>query len=490
MTTTTATHPVATRDPVDASRGGRSRGITGRLARFVSSTGYADLPAHVVRLAKQSFLDTVGIALNGMNEAAPRILAQFARDEGAAPRATVMLLGFRTSACHAALVNGTAADIEGYSDVSVVRMHHPSVSPLAAVWALGEQLSSSGRDVLTAHVLGVEVANKIAAGVRPGLAQKGWHPLAVLGTFGAAAAAARLLGLDAERTGHALGIAGSEASGMRVSNGTMSKAYGAGRSARDGLAAALLAARGFTGAADVIEGRDGFLQTFGDGVSGEGIIERLGSPYDFESPGIALKKFPSCTRSHSSIQAVLNLRQAHGLAPDGVRAIECLVTPAVMDYLKFPAPRDKFEAKYSLEYCVASAIVRGTIDLESFEERRLSDPVVRSLMKKTKVAVWSEFARDGYSPAYAPNGCVAKITTDDGRTLVERVDKDPWDPLVTPPTWEDVVAKFTAMARPALGTARLRSVVSMVSHLEELTSVADLMALLGEPPGSVGDREK
>ncbi|HSQ04202.1 MAG TPA: MmgE/PrpD family protein, partial [Burkholderiales bacterium] len=300
--------------------------ITRKIAQFVASAEFEQLPAEVVRLAKCSFLDTLGIALGGMSEPAPRILCRFAQQQGGEAQATVLAQGFRTTAPYAALVNGTAADIAGFSDISVIQMTHPSVSICPAVWAIGEQAHASGKVALLAHVLGVEVADKIGAGVKPGFQLRGWHPLAVLNTFGAAAACGKLLGLDAEQLSNALGIAGAEASGMRVAMGTMSKAYGAGRSARDGVTAALLAQLGYTGPQNVIEGRDGFLQTFGDGASGDAILEHLGDPYEFVSPGITLKKFPACTRSHNGIQGMLNLRARHGLTPQDIAAVECLVT--------------------------------------------------------------------------------------------------------------------------------------------------------------------
>src|SRR5512146_1827839 len=206
--------------------------ITRKLSEFAAGAQFKNLPSEVVRLAKHSFLDPLGVALGGMTEPAPGILSRFVRDQGGTPSATVLAQKFRTNAPNAALVNGTAGDIVGWSDISVIQMTHPSVSICAAVWAMGEQARAPGSTALLAHVLGVEVADKIGAGIRPQFQLQGWHPLAVLNTFGAAVAGSKLLGLDASGISNALGIAGAEASGMRVAMGTMSKAYGAGRSAR------------------------------------------------------------------------------------------------------------------------------------------------------------------------------------------------------------------------------------------------------------------
>jgi 2-methylcitrate dehydratase PrpD len=331
--------------------------------------------------------------------------------------------------------------------------------------------------VLLAHVLGVEVADKLGAGVKPGLQLKGWHPLAVLNTFGAAAACGRLLGLDVTGLSNALGIAGAEASGMRVAMGTMSKAYGAGRSARDGVTAAQLAKLGYTGPVNVIEGRDGFLQTFGDGASGEGILENFGKPYEFSAPGITLKKFPACTRSHNGIQGMLNLRNRHGFEAADVDAVECLVTPAVVDYLKFARPTSKFEAKYSMEFCLASVLLDGEVTVSSFTDERTRDPDIRALIDMITMNIWPEYAKDGYNPSYAPYGCVVNVTLKDGRRYTERVDKGPWEPE-TPPAWDDVATKFRSNARLVLVESAVEYAIEAVSNLEQMQDVGTLLQAL------------
>lgn len=458
--------------------------ITRRIAEFVHETDFSALPPEVVQLAKNSFLDTLGIALGGMTEPAPQLLRRYVEQQGGAPGASVLASGLRTSAPHAALVNGTAGDIVGWSDISVIQMTHPSVSICPAVWAVGEQVGASGREAIVAHVLGLEVADKIGAGVKPGFQLKGWHPLAVLNTFGCAVAAAKLLRLDANRIANAMGIAGAEASGMRVAMGTMSKAYGAGRSARDGVTAGLLAHLGYTGPTNVIEGRDGFLQTFGDGASGAGILEHMGKPYEFVSPGITLKKFPACTRSHNGIQGMLNLRQRHGFGANDVASVECLVTPAVVDYLKFPRPKSKFEAKYSMEFCLATVLRDGAVQISSFTDERVRDPQLVALMDRITMMVWPEYAKDGYNPSYAPYGCVVNVKLKDGRAFSERVDQGPWEPG-TSPGWDELVAKFRGNAELVLPARAVDQAVDMVSRLETLDDIGALMKLVGMK----GDRQ-
>lgn len=452
--------------------------VTRRIAEFAHAATFDALPGEVVQLAKNSFLDTLGIALGGMTERAPQILSRYVREQGGAADATVLAGGFRTSAPNAALVNGVAGDIVGWSDISVIQMTHPSVSICPAVWAVGERTRASGKAALLAHVVGLEVADKIGAGVKPGFQLKGWHPLAVLNTFGCAVAGGKLLGLDVDGLCNALGIAGAEASGMRVAMGTMSKAYGAGRAARDGVTAALLASLGYTGPADVIEGRDGFLQTFGDGASGAGILENLGDPYEFVSPGITLKKFPACTRSHNGIQGMLDLRRRHGFGAADIESVECLVTPAVVDYLKFPRPTSKFEAKYSMEFCLATVLRDNAVTIASFDDARVRDPELTALMQKITMKVWPEYAKDGYNPAYAPYGCIVTVRLQNGREFTERVDQGPWEPG-TSPGWDDLAQKFRGNAELVLERPVIDRALEMVANLEALEDIGALMSLLG-----------
>ncbi len=464
-----------TRGPA-AFEGGRLD-VTARLARFVAETRYEDLPSEVVASAKKSFLDTVGVCIGGSAEPGPRLLVRFVKDSGGNPAASVVGHGFRTSPQHAAWVNGTSADVNGWADFSVSHMSHPSVSVCPAVWALGESRRAPGREVLAAYILGVEVTNKIAAGVKPHFHRKGWHAIGVCGTFGAAAAAGKLLGLDAARMASALGIAGAEASGIKVSMTTMAKPYAAGRSARDGIGAAVLAGMGFTGPADVFEGRDGFLQTFGDGASGERILEHLGDPYEFVWPGLTFKAYPSCTHTHTAIEATLDLKRRHGIVPSDVAAVQCSVSPVVADFLAWTSPRDRIEARFSMQFCVASALVEGKVDAGNFTDEKVRSPEVVELMRKVRMDVSPELARLGYNPDVAPSGCTVTITLKDGRRYTKPVNRGPWEPP-NAPSWDDLAAKYRRCAGPVLPDARIAESIDLLARLEQLDDISRLMDVI------------
>jgi 2-methylcitrate dehydratase PrpD len=455
--------------------------ITGALVDFVVRTTLADVPRQVIERAKLSFFDAVGVAIGGSAEPGPRILARFVRDSGGAPSASVIGHGFKATPEYAAWVNGTSADVNGWADFSVAQMNHPTASVCPAVLALGEARAARGDEALLAYVLGVEISNKIAQGVKPGFHVKGWHALGVCNTFGAAAAAGKLLGLDRERLANAFGIAAAEASGVKASMVTMTKSYVAGGSARDGITAARLAGMGFTGPQDVIEARDGFLQTFGDGADGCAMLQNLGEPFEFESPGMTLKSYPSCTHTHTAIHAALALAREHGIRPEDVASVECAVTPAVYDFLQWHEPRNKTEAKFSMEFCVASALYEGKVVMDNFSDAKLASPEIQALMRKVTMIVSPELARLGYNPEIAPSGCIMTVRLKGGAEHVRRQYKGPWEPE-TPPDWEALAGKFRSCARNVVADERAEKAMALLRDLENVANVSVVMDLVrGDP---------
>ena len=449
--------------------------LTARLAEFAAATRYEDIPDEVIEGAKRSQLDTMGVALGGVAvDEAPRILGRFGKDLSASEDATVIGQGFKTSMSQAAHANGCAADVIGFSDVVTSTMNHPSASMCPALWALGEKLGSSGKAILAAHVIGVEIAGKIGHGLQPDFQKKGWEPRGLTNTFGAAAACSHLLGFDARQMANAFGICGAEASGMRAVKGTMSKSYINGMSARNGVEAALLTSRGFTGPRNVFEALDGVLQTFGDGASGEGIATNLGDPYEFVDPGLTYKAFPVCTCSHTTIEAVAKLKREHGFAPQDVESITCGTTPSVADWLPFTRPVNKFEAKYCMPFIVALTVVEGTVVVSAVNDEKVRDPIIVELMDKVTMKVLPEYAKHGYTPAHAPFGCLVTIRLTDGRVLSEQRDRSSWEPA-SPPSWEALVDKYKSCAGMVLEHDAVDRSIAIIAELGQANDIGRLM---------------
>src|SRR4051795_13516341 len=272
-------------------------GITERIGHIA----YADLPPEAVHWAKNAILDTIGVTLAGAAEPCTRIVARVLNT--GAERGECLIFGTdrRAALLDAALINGTAAHALDFDDVSNSMGGHPSAPIVPALFAAGETLDSTGRDIIAAYVAGFETETRIGRGVNLHHYEKGWHPTATLGVFGAAAACSHLIGLDRAKTAQALAIASSLASGIKANFGTMTKPLHVGHAARGGLFAAMLAREGFTANDAALEHRQGFLSVFnGAGnFNTDEILADWGRPYDLVSPGIGIKQHPCCGSTHS-----------------------------------------------------------------------------------------------------------------------------------------------------------------------------------------------
>ena len=463
--------------------------VTAEIARFAINTPAEDIPERLYDCAKRSQLDTIGVALGGVaDDRAANILGEHAKDvvnqENMSEGATVIGQGFKTAMPYAAQINGTAADVIGFSDVALETYNHPSPSICPPLWALGEsvgalsekmgqKLNMSGKDILTAHIIGLEIAEKIGRAVQPKFHQKGWEPRGVTNTFGAAAACARLLGLDVKTTANALGICGAEASGMRAVKGTMSKAYINGMSARNGIEAALLASRGYTGPTNVFEAKDGVMQTFGEGADGNKIWQALANPWEYDEPGITYKRYPVCTCTHPAIEATLKLRADHDLKPDDIESIQCSTTPGVCDWLPFTRPMHKFQGKYSMQFTVALAMFEGDMVLSSVTDEKVQDTSIRALMRKVSMDVLEEYGKAGYTPAHAPYGCRVEMKLNDGRIVAHQQDNPSW--ADNPPDWDGLAHKFTSCATLVLPEDKTAEAVELCDKLDKLDTIIPLM---------------
>src|SRR5262249_8155861 len=271
----------------------------------------------------------------GATEPAARAVQRVVEIDGAGPCA-VFGTSLRASAANAALANGTAAHALDYDDMCFVSLAHPSAPLVPAAWAAAEIAGASGRALLDAYRAGFEIEGRLGRAMNPRHYQRGWHCTSTLGTIGAAAAASRLLGLDAGATGHALAIAASEASGLKENFGTMVKPLHAGLAARNGVLAALLARGGLTASEQAIDGPQGFLHAMdGEGGALDDALADLGVRWEILDTGITVKLYPSCAGTHPSLDVILDLRREAGIAADDVDRVDIVVdsiTPTVLIY--------------------------------------------------------------------------------------------------------------------------------------------------------------
>ncbi len=447
---------------------------TEKLSKFIAETDFEYIPKEAVHVAKKAILDWAGVTIAGSNEPVTRILAEQVKRMGAIGEAGVICRAFRTSSDLAAWVNGTASHALDYDDTfpnAAGYNFHPTVPILSAVLALAEKMSVSGKDVLTAYIVGIEVESRIGASMGRYSSEIGWHPTPVIGTMGAVAASANILKLNMQRVRMALGIASSLSGGLLQNFGTMTKPLHAGNSAKNGIVAALLAKNGFTGNESIMERNFGFCSMFSGGkVNGLGKNEQdLGKTWHIISPGISFKPYPCCRSTHSSIDASLYLRNAPGVDASQVVKIICKTSPQHLKLARFHRPKSAYEGKFSIPYCIAAALLSGKVLLGDFAEEKVSDPEAQALLSKVEFLHPGEYNEDPMSLAQE---VVLKLSN--GAEYSCRVDTPKGDPQ-NPMTEDELSMKFKDCARMSLPQIEIEKVLEMLGKLESLDNISELM---------------
>jgi 2-methylcitrate dehydratase PrpD len=446
---------------------------TSLVAEFVAKSRYEDCPEPAVDAARRAILDCLGVMLAGAGEPAARILQQVAQAEGGMPFCTVVGTGRRTGAVWAALCNGTAAHALDYDDTNFALMGHPSAPVLAAALAAGELTLADGRAVLHAFLLGFEVETTLAEVINPPHYGHGWHATCTLGTLGAAAAASRLLGLDAIQTRNALAVAASQSSGLKENFGTMTKPFHAGHAARSGVLSALMAREGWTASERALEGPQGFFAVLGAGKQALEPLATLGAPWKILTTGVAVKPYPSCACTHSIIDGALELRRIHGFRADQVEEVTVGVASGVPRILIHPRPRTGLEAKFSAEFSAAAALADGRVGIATFQDDRAQDPELRRLMERIRMVV------DPAIPDDLERHMWTRLTVrcTDGRSVSIGPRPVPGHPA-NPLSLETLREKFKECARLVLPADRVDSVAEMVESLDACPDLRSLTAIL------------
>ncbi len=458
--------------------------LTAYVAEFIQATRYADLSADLVALGKKHILDGLGLALSGSvaksGELVRRYLAPF--DGVAGGDAGVIGSELRLAPRFAAFANGVGIHADDYDDTQLAvakdrvygLLTHPTAPALPAALAVAERERRSGKDLLTAYHVGVEVECKIAEAIDPRHYQQGFHSTATCGAFGAAAAVANLLGYTAETTRRALSIAASQAAGLRENFGTMTKPFHAGRAAESGVVAAELAALGWTAAPNILEAPRGFFSAAGGGYDEAAILHRLGNPWTFVAPGISIKPHPSGSLTHPGMTEMLRLIRLHDIKPAQVTYVKVGTNHNMPNALIHHRPRTELNAKFSMEFCMAILLLERRAGLNEFTDEVVNRPDVQALIEKIDFGVHPEAEAAGYDKMTT----LIEIGLADGRVIAGRADFGKGSPAM-PMSYDDVADKFrdcAAFARwPAPKSAR---VVDLVRRLEEVNDVRELTVLL------------
>ena len=453
----------------------RQSSITEAFGEFIEKFSYADLGAGQVQKVKWYFLDWLASAIAGRDEKPVRIVLRVIAQMGGHPEATVIAAGSRSASLWAALANGAASHVVEMDDLHRESILHPAAAVIPAVLAAAERQRSSGAELIAAIAAGYEIGIRVALAAGPAHYRR-WHTTATCGTFGAAAGAAKILNLPRAKICDALGSAGTQASGLweSLTENAMSKQLHTAKAAFNGLLAALLAADGFTGARRILEGEKGFLKATADGADPERCLHELGRTYHFERN--SLKQHASCGHTHSAVDAVLAATRAQRMRPKEIRSVRVRVYRAALDLLGEVAPDSPYLAKFSLPFCIATAIRYGQAGLADFTPERLEDRDLAGLMERI------EITGDSGLDAQYPRKWAARveIVTNAGEHLTGAVDFPKGDPENFP-SEQEIMAKFDGLTRGLIGSAEADRIKQSVERLED---IEDVSLLLGPGEGN------
>ena len=448
--------------------------VTAQLCERIAGTGYDKLDAAAIEAARRLVLDGIAIAIAGTEEEAIHILAAHHKEQGGAAQATAIGSGFRLNTVSAAALNGAAMHVLDFEPMWSPANHALSTT-LAGALALAEARGSTGREVLTALVKGVEMQGWIrqASGQYEASTSR-FHPPGAVGPLGAAVAAGHLLKLDPDQLANAIGIAASRAGSLLANAGTMTKSTHCGHAAALGLESALFAARGFTANVAVFEAAQGYVPAFYD--DGFKVDEMLGfgrAPFRIVDPGYAIKMFPSQFGTHFGITAGLDL---HPKIPAAAAIRRVVLTAPVMNYVNRPLPKTGLEGKFSLQYTAASALLDGKVGIRTFTDARLAKADMQNLLGKFELRL------DPAIPGrFEDMHVLLRVELDGGRVLESRCD-GPRGKWGTPPISEaEHLVKIHDCLAIRLEPAAAERVIGLARHIDDLDAagVRQLMHLAG-----------
>lgn len=446
--------------------------VTDTLARFVAESDYSSISEQALSNAKMHILDTLGVALVGVSTDAPRIVLEYCKRFGDSQESALWGTRQRSSAPMAAFANGLFSHAIDYDDWEpFVHAGHPSSMVVGAALTLGESIGSSGKDLLKAYALGIEVLTKIA-GASPNLQDRGFHSTPVLGSLGAAAASASLLKLDPAKIKAAFGVAASGCGGIHRQQGSMVKPFHAGNSARNGVEAALLAEKGFTADPAIFEAPRGFCDTFfgKDTCDYDQMISNVGKPYFLESPGLGLKKQPCSAPQFLAADAALHVKRENKFDFADVAKIEVSIPPERYKRHYHAEVKTGLRGKFAINYVVAMGILDGKLEIATFTDEKVNQSQSQEALRKVHVIIDESIPEPG---PYCPVSVELKNGT--RFTHTARIAKgDPRNPM----TEDEVLEKFRSNARSVISETQSEELLAAMKGLEKLDNVRKIVDLL------------
>jgi 2-methylcitrate dehydratase PrpD len=443
-----------------------SPGMTSRLANFIVNTQKTDIPEIIFEHAKVAFMDWLAVTMGGKDDPLVHKLIQYTDLLGGKEQATIIGHGIKKTMAQAALINGSASHALDYDDSLASFLGHPTVTLFPGLMALGEVYHKSGDDILSAYIIGLKAGTVIASCAGFDHYMSGFHGTATIGCLASAAACSRLLNLDVQQTIYALGIAATQSGGLKQNFGSMCKPFHAGRASEAGLMSANLAGNGFTAAADILEGANGFFKAM-QGAVNENILNTLGQTWAIEE--LAQKYHASCHVTHSPIEAAWSIFDEQGLSVADVKSIKVYSSEMGLSAAYRTEAHNGLEGKFCIAYCVSNALIRGRehTGLQAFSDERVNDPEVQAFMNKISTVQENDFLALEAKVEIETNGgetysAFSNILNEIPKLDVKQI---------------KIKDKFSDLCLPVVGVKNSQQLIDLITNLNSVTDIHQLVDL-------------
>jgi 2-methylcitrate dehydratase PrpD len=433
--------------------------ITKTLVENLLNTNIEDLPKETIEEAKRSLLNWAGVAIGAANHPSVDKVLHLAKIVGGKKQATVLGREEKTDILFAALLNGMSSHIFDFDDTLLETVLHPSAPVFPAVLAYAEHYGKSGEEVLGAFVLGCEVEARLAKAMYPSHYWRGWHITGTTGTIGAAAAVAKLQGLEDKRYSYAIGLAATEPTGLREMFGTMTKPFHPGKAAMNGLMAALLAESGFTSSTSALEAKRGYNAVLSDESKLEILTDGWGESWEILKN--SYKPFASGIVTHPAIDGAIIIRKKYDLHPSDIRSIELLAHPLVKELTGKTDPQTGLEGKFSVYHCVAAGFIDGKAGVYQFTDERVKDSELIALRDKVKLKTSNDIQEDQVR---------VKVTTNSGK-LYEEFVEHAIGSIDVPMTNQQLEEKFIDVTGDKLSFKQKQQFIQQIYEFDRLNNL-------------------
>ena len=445
-----------------------------KIGLWVTETHFDELSESVIQDVKRAFWDTVGVIVAGANEPVSTKVYNYVKNDRAQGEVTVFTKGHKFYPPSASVVNATMAHALDFDDAELITKCHSSAVLVPAIMAVGEHLDSSGKDLITAYVIGLEVMTKLNTLLGTSHYESGWHSTSTLGAFGATAAASKLYGLSASQIENAFGITASKISGLRKNFGTMTKPLHCGFAAETGISSAILASQGFTANKNIFEGNLSFFSLYGKS-NDFAKVERLSfeNPSNILSCNLHIKRYPSCLGTHRAADVILDyfLKDFY-FEPSDILEIQCIGSRGSFAAVIHDEPTTGLEGKFSIQYVIAAALKDKKIDIDSFSDEMVQRPEIQEIMSRIKKIEKPSGKIGGDDKKFT----IVEIKMKSGR-IIEKMNESAKGSPVNPLSDEQLMEKYTYCTKHLFSKDQIEDTSKVFNSLEDLGKISDLIGL-------------